>query len=108
MKSLIITFLFLFSIPAFSLQSESVELLNALVNNPAEFNKLLKKSERILVYRTKTEVINENKTVFQIFAKKLRDGDILEGEVIWVIQKTTTPRSEGPDNIKYESHFIYP
>lgn len=108
MKSLIITILFIFSLPAFSLQSESVELLNALANNPSDFNKLLKKAERILIYQTKMEIIDENKTVFQIFAKKLREGDILEGEVIWQIEKHTKPQPEGPDHIKYESHFINP
>jgi hypothetical protein len=108
MKSLVITFLFLCSLPAFSLQTESVELLNALANNPSDFNKLLKKSERILIYQTKMEVIDETKTVFQIFAKKLREGDILEGEVIWEIEKHTKPQPEGPDHIKYESHFINP
>ena len=53
-------------------------------------------------------VIDEYKTVFQIFAKKFRDGDILVGEVILEIQKTTIPQSDGPDQEKYKSHFIYP
>lgn len=88
------------------MQSETVEVLNALANNPSDFSKFLKKSEKVLIYKTSMETIEENKVKFQIFAKKLREGDILEGEVIWEIEKSSSPQSEGPDKIKYKSHFI--
>lgn len=107
MKFLIVTFLLWFSVPAFSQPTESVELLNALVNNFSDFSKLLKKSEKILISETKMEIIDENKVIFKIYAKKLREGDILEGDVIWEIEKTTIPQSDGPDKVKYESHITH-
>lgn len=105
MKYLI--FILFFSFPVFSQssQTETVEVLNALANNLEDFSKLLKKAEKVLIYKTSTEILDENKTKIRIFAKKIREGDILEGEVIWEIEKNTIPQSNGPDQIRYDSHF---
>ncbi len=107
MKILIVTILLWFSVPALSQPTESVELLNALVNNFSDFSKLLKKSEKILISQAKMEIVDENKVLFKIYAKKLRQGDILEGDVFWEIEKTTISQSDGPDKVKYESRITH-
>ena len=52
------------------------------------------------------EILDENKIKFQIYINKMKEGDILEGELIWELQKISRPQTDGPDLVKYESRFL--